>query len=63
MPRCTFCRTKTVMEFACDCKGGPFCVKCRLPEVHTCTLDFQSRGKAQLEQSLVKVEASKVAKI
>ena len=44
------------MEFKCAC-GVVFCLACRLPEVHGCTV------KEEEKVVLVKVVAEKVAKI
>lgn len=57
MPRCTFCKIKSPLEFECLCKGV-FCVKHRLPEAHKCTSDHSS--KETLEKTLVKVVSDKM---
>ncbi len=57
MPRCTFCKIKSALEFECLCKGV-FCVRHRLPEAHKCTSDHSS--KENLEKTLVKVVSDKM---
>ncbi len=35
--RCAQCKKKMHMEFKCKCENM-YCVTCRLPEVHACTV-------------------------
>jgi predicted nucleic acid binding AN1-type Zn finger protein len=35
--RCAQCKKRTHMEFKCKCENM-YCVVCRLPEVHSCTV-------------------------
>ncbi len=61
--RCLKCRTKVgLMGFKCKCEHT-FCGSCRYPEEHNCSFDYKAAGKAQLQKSLPKVAAAKVASI
>jgi len=61
--RCFNCSKKLgVLSYDCRC-DNKFCVKCRLPESHTCTFNFKESGRNQLAQSLIHVVGEKIIKI
>lgn len=42
--RCEWCRTKLKFSYKCRCDGN-FCAKCRYSDRHSCSFDYQKRGK------------------
>jgi predicted nucleic acid binding AN1-type Zn finger protein len=62
MPKkCEHCQKKIKgMVHQCSCDLKKLCTKCRLPESHNCTFDFQKKQKESLKEKLVKVEHHKV---
>jgi hypothetical protein len=46
----------------CGCEKT-FCMKCRLPETHMCTVDYKEKGKDKLVKENPIVVAEKVIKI
>lgn len=55
------CRKKlTMTDFTCRC-GIRFCMNHRFPETHTCTFDFKTIGKTQLQDQLLKCDGDKLA--
>ena len=60
--RCLKCKKKTIMLVSCSC-DNLFCLKCRMPEDHACTFDFQNKGKKILETQNPLVIGSKLNKI
>lgn len=65
MPKkCDYCQKKIKgMVHQCSCDLKKLCAKCRLPENHNCTFDFQKQQKESLQKKLVKVEPCKVIAI
>lgn len=51
-----------MIPIICQCKMS-FCVKHRMPEIHACHVDYREKGKLDLSDKLVKVEADKLEKI
>ena len=62
MEKCSYCNKKTMIPIICQCKMS-FCVKHRMPEIHACHVDYREKGKLDLSDKLVKVEADKLEKI
>lgn len=62
--RCLICNTKVgLMGFSCECSPDKFfCMKHRLPEEHSCTIDYTQK-KDYLMKKLPKIEHEKVIKI
>lgn len=57
------CKTKLMLtDQVCRCTGY-YCMQHRHSEIHSCSFDFKGTGQIALEKQLVKVEASKVARI
>lgn len=49
--RCEGCNTKVgIMSFICSC-NKEFCIKCRFPEEHSCTFDYKSKAKENIEKN------------
>jgi predicted nucleic acid binding AN1-type Zn finger protein len=59
MPPCKFCKQRSVLEFKCLC-NHVFCVRHRLPEDHSCTVDRMKEEREILAKNLVKVVADKL---
>lgn len=57
--RCSFCKKKTHITFACTCEGCKhvLCITCRMPEIHKC--DFVKKKIVLLP----KIVSSKIEKI
>jgi hypothetical protein len=51
-----------MMHYKCSCQNI-FCIKCRIPELHNCTFDFQEEYKKQLTKNNPVVRGQKVDKI
>lgn len=50
MTRCQECNKKLgIIEYKCKC-GKLFCISHLQAELHQCTYDYKSEGKAQLKQ-------------
>jgi len=62
MDRCKQCRKKTLMICTCTCRGT-FCLRCRMPEDHKCTFDFQAAHRELLKLKNPKVEGKKLETI
>jgi hypothetical protein len=61
--RCSMCNKKTGLTgFECKC-GRLFCGTHRHADVHACTFDFKSDGRALIEKLNPRVVASKVDKL
>jgi len=57
------CKAKIrISDFACKCSKY-YCGTHRYPEVHMCSVDFQTLGKGTLEKQLVKTVSVKVDQI
>jgi len=57
MPKCSYCKKKTHLEFKCPCSTDKvFCVKCRTTEVHLCDIVYKPIV-------LLKIEKEKLEKI
>ncbi len=62
--KCDHCNKKIKgMVHQCACDFKKLCAKCRLPENHNCSFDFQKQQKDNLEKKLIKVEHKKVVAI
>ena len=64
MSNCYNCCKKLtiVSNYKCRCEHN-FCIKCRLPELHSCSFDHKNYGKEILGKSLIKVINCKIIKI
>lgn len=40
-----------------------FCLKCRMPEDHSCKFDYKTAGKEMIEKTNVKIQFKKLEKI
>ena len=57
MPKCSYCKKKTHLEFKCPCSTDKvFCVRCRTTEVHLCDVVYKPIV-------LLKIEKEKLQKI
>lgn len=65
MKKCCHCKKKRigVIAFTCKCGLEKLCSRCRMPEDHNCTFDFQKDAKEKLEEKLPLVIPSKIDKI
>ena len=62
--KCQHCSKKIKgMEHSCECEKKKLCSKCRLPENHECSYNFQEEQKKKLQKTLIKVEHVKIAAI
>ena len=59
MDRCSKCKKKTLMMYACTCRKT-FCTKCRMPEDHACTFDHAAAYRELLAIKNQKVVAQKL---
>lgn len=59
MHPCKQCKQRSVLQFSCLCKET-FCVRHRLPEDHSCTVDRMKTERETLTKLLVKVVADKL---
>jgi AN1-type zinc finger and ubiquitin domain-containing protein 1 len=62
--RCSECRKRigVACRYQCRC-GRMFCAIHRYAEAHTCTFDYKTEGRKQLQEANPVVVASKVDKI
>jgi hypothetical protein len=64
MVRCNHCKTKKlVIYFTCKCEYNNLCIKCRIPNSHNCTYDYNKEWKCSLEKALPLIVADKMNKI
>ncbi|KAJ4966566.1 hypothetical protein NE237_018415 [Protea cynaroides] len=60
--RCMSCRKKVgLLGFKCRC-GSTFCPKHRLPEMHSCTIDYKAVGQDGIANANPLVKADKVVR-
>jgi len=60
--RCSNCNKKSHILIECKC-GKKVCLKCKVPEDHSCTFDFQLSAKYRLAIINQKIEAKKLDQI
>lgn len=61
--RCFFCRKKVGLTgFQCRC-GGTFCSLHRYSDIHECSFDYKSTGRAAIAKGNPVVKADKIDKI
>ena len=59
MTRCTECRKKLgVMEYKCKC-DKLFCITHLAYEAHSCSYDYKTSSKKELEKSNIKITGNK----
>ncbi len=64
MASCNFCQKKTgIVSYTCKCTFQNLCMKCRLPENHSCKFDFKKDGREQLSKQMPLIVNSKIDKI
>ena len=60
--RCLICNKKLgLIDYSCRC-GNFYCQKHRLPELHSCSFDYQKSGKELLDKNNPTIVADKVIK-
>ena len=61
MERCLNCKRKAIVI---DCKCGlKVCLKCKVPEDHSCTFDYRLSAQYKLSINNPKIEAKKIEQI
>ncbi len=60
--RCCNCLKKTLVLIKCSCSKIT-CLKCRMPETHICSFDFQKKGKEHLQSQNPIITSDKIDKI
>jgi len=60
--RCFKCKKKKLILMDCSC-AYQFCIECRFPEVHMCSVDYIEKTKEKLLKENPIVVAEKVLKI
>ena len=66
MTLCSYCNKKKVslIPFTCKCNlEYKLCKLCRMPESHSCTYDFKTEQRKQLEKDNPVVVGDKMEKI
>jgi hypothetical protein len=59
MPKCHFCKKRTLMEYNCKC-GGIFCIECKHDDKHNCKFNYVEHQQNELQKKLEKVVATKI---
>jgi len=62
MDKCHNCKKKSHVLIECKC-GSKVCLKCKVPEDHNCSYDYQFGAKYILAMNNPKVEPKKVDQI
>jgi len=64
--KCEACKTRKIsglMSFSCKCEFKILCSNCRMPENHSCTVDYRKEGTIELTKQNPKIESKKLEKI
>lgn len=60
--KCSKCKKNALVHAKCKCEKI-FCLKCRMPEDHSCEFNFQEYGKQVIQKQNPIVIAEKVKNI
>ena len=61
-PKCDGCVKRSLIRVTCKCARN-FCFKCRMPESHNCTFDFQARAQMTIREQNPVVVTEKLEKL
>lgn len=59
---CAKCKKKTLLNTECKCKKT-FCLKCRAPEDHACSFDYQAEFQEKLKRDNPVIVGEKLEKV
>lgn len=59
---CSSCKKKSILIGKCRCDKN-VCLKCRYPENHNCTFDYQNENQKKLEKENPTITSEKLVKV
>ena len=59
---CSKCKKTLLIPMKCKCEKS-FCIKCRMPESHSCEFNFQEYGKQLVKKQNPVVIGEKIEKV
>jgi hypothetical protein len=60
--KCQFCKRKSHVLIECKC-GSKVCLKCKIPETHSCAFDFRLSAQYKLAINNPTIIAKKLEQI
>ena len=61
-PKCDKCLKRSLIRITCKCAKN-YCFKCRVPESHDCTFDYQDRARLILREQNPLIVTEKLEKL